>query len=137
MKTLRTLTAIAFALSLAAACNAAGKDSLKELQRVKAGDLTVVVLAANPDVKQGKDTLTIEFRGADDKLKDVGTVKGSAAMVMAGMGPMMGTADVKPGDAKGRYVMATDLSMTGGWTISLEWDGPAGKGNVKFQQPVR
>jgi hypothetical protein len=138
MRALRALVAVVLTIALASACSAAGNDndSLKEVHRVTSGDLTIVVLAANPDVKQ-KDTLTIEFRDASGKLKDAGTVKATASMVMAGMGPMLGTVDVKKGETPGRYVMVTDLSMTGGWTISLDWDGPAGKGDVKFQQPVR
>ena len=138
MRALRTLVAVILTIALASACSAAGSsnDPLKEVHRVTSGDLTIVVLAPNPDVKQ-KDTLTVEFRDGSGQLKDVGTVKATASMVMAGMGPMLGTVDVKKGDTPGRYVVTTDLSMTGGWTIGLEWDGPASKGTVKFQQPVR
>ena len=61
------LLAPLLALSVTTACRGATgtAPALKELQRVKAGDLQVVVLADHADVKQGKDTWTLEFRGAD------------------------------------------------------------------------
>jgi hypothetical protein len=50
---------------------------------------------------------------------------------------MLGTIDVKPSGTPGRYAVTTDLGMTGGWQIAVNWDGPAGKGSTRFQQPVR
>ena len=123
---------------LAVACGSSGSaHPLKELQRVKAGDITVVVLSDDAEVTQGKDAVTLEFRGADNQLRDVGSVKVAATMPMAGMAPMLGNVEVTPAGATGRYQLATDLGMSGGWQIAVDWAGPAGKGGTRFQQPVR
>jgi hypothetical protein len=76
--------------------------------------------------------VTVEFRRGDT-LVDVGTVKAVATMPMAGMAPMMGSVFLEPGDAPGRYKAETDRSMSGGWTLNLEWEGPAGKGKASLQ----
>ena len=70
-------------------------------------------------------------------LRDVGTVTATATMPMPGMGPMLGTIAVAPSATPGRYTVTTDLWMSGGWQIAVNWDGPAGKGSARFQQPVR
>jgi hypothetical protein len=111
--------------------NTAGSD-LIELQRVRAGNLDVVLLSSDGNLSHGKDAITIEFRRGD-ALVDVGTVKAGASMVMAGMGPMLGSVFLEKGDAPGRYKADTDLGMSGGWQLKLDWDGPAGKGSTTIQ----
>ena len=106
-----------------------GGSDLIELQRVHVADLDVVLLSSDGALTHGKDTFTIEFRRGDT-LVDVGTVKAGASMVMAGMAPMLGSVFLEPGDAPGRYTAETDLSMSGGWQLKLDWDGPAGKGST-------
>jgi hypothetical protein len=134
----RRAAIVVLCLFLAACRGAAGTEPpLKELQRVKAGDLEAVVLADHADVKPGKDTWTLEFRGATGELHDVGAVTATASMPMPGMGPMLGTIAVVPGETPGRYTVTTDLAMSGGWQIAISWVGPAGKGTARFQQPVR
>jgi hypothetical protein len=54
-------------------------------------------------------------------------------MIMAGMPPMLGSVFLERGDVPGRYKADTDLSMSGGWQLKLEWDGPAGKGSTTMQ----
>jgi hypothetical protein len=106
---------------------------LKEVQRVRAANLDVVVLSEDGTLADGKDTVTVEFRrAADGQLVDVGQVKGFATMPMAGLPPMMGSVFLNPGDTPGRYTAETELSMSGGWDLKLEWNGPAGKGNASL-----
>ena len=121
------------ALILTAACGSkpAGSDQI-ELQRVHSGDLDVVLLSADGSLTHGKDAFTIEFRRGDT-LVDVGTVKAGASMVMAGMAPMLGSVFLERGDVPGRYKAETDLSMSGGWQLKIDWDGPAGKGSATLQ----
>jgi hypothetical protein len=54
-------------------------------------------------------------------------------MVLAGMAPMLGSVFLEKGDMPGRYKAQTDLGMSGGWRLKLEWDGPAGKGTATMQ----
>jgi hypothetical protein len=84
-----------------------------------------------------KDAFVLEFRGADGTLKDVGIVRAVATMPMAGMAPMFGIVDVRQTDTPGRYAATTNLSMAGGWQMSLEWEGSSGRGTARFQLTVR
>jgi hypothetical protein len=133
---LATVCVLAAALVGAAACggNTAGSD-LIELHRQHAGDVDVVLLSNDGTLTHGKDTFTLEFRRGDT-LVDVGTVKVGATMPMSGMAPMMGSVFLEKGDMPGRYKAETDLSMSGGWTLKLEWDGPAGRGTASFSATV-
>jgi len=106
-----------------------------ELQRARSGDVEVVLLSDDGALTHGKDTITIEFRRGDT-LVDVGMVKAGATMPMAGLPDMLGSVFLEKGDAPGRYKADTDLSMSGGWKLKLDWDGPAGKGSATFQATV-
>ena len=130
---MKLVTFCIFVALVSASCrgNPAGSD-LIELQRTHVGDLDVVVLSNDGSLTHGKDAVTIEFRKGDT-LVDVGTVKAGASMVMAGMPPMLGSVFLERGDAPGRYTAETDLNMSGGWQLKLEWDGPAGKGSTTLQ----
>ena len=127
------LFAVVVLTLVAAACRGpAGDSDLIELQRTHAGDLDVVLLSDDGALTHGKDGLIVEFRRGDT-LVDVGTVKGVATMPMKGLAPMLGSVFLERGDAPGRYKAETDLSMSGGWELKIEWDGPAGKGIASLQ----
>ena len=133
MPKLVTVSLAVVVILASAACQGktAGSD-LKELKRVHSGDLDVVLLSGDGNLTHGKDAVTLEFRRGND-LVDVGTVKVGAAMVMAGMPPMLGSVFLEKGDKPGRYKADTDLSMSGGWQLKIEWDGAAGKGSATMQ----
>lgn len=135
----RDFMAAGIAALLSVACGGSSgpaNQQLSEVARATSGDLRVVLLASDAALNIGKDTVTVEFRGGDGSLVDVGTVKGTATMPMAGMPPMLGPVDVRPGDAPGRYLAATELDMVGEWRLLLEWSGPAGEGRVAFTPMV-
>jgi hypothetical protein len=115
---------------LVAACSGADSAPLKELQRVKAGMLNVMLLAPGDALKHGKGRFVLEFQDADGNLVDVGTVMVGASMPMAGMAPMFGECLVTPSPTKGRYEVVSDLGMAGTWRLQIAWDGPAGKGSA-------
>jgi len=119
-------------------CTSSTSAPLKELQRVNAGQMQVVLLSTGDAIKQGKDQAFLEFRtGSDRHLVDVGTVKVSATMSMAGMSPMIGATTVTRTDTVGRYGIDTDLGMAGSWRIGVEWDGPQGHGTATLPGTVR
>ena len=140
----RSIRNILAAVSVAAAVFAAacgGSDGapdsdLKEVQRVKSGDLDIVLLAEDGALNQGKDAFVIEFRKADGSLVDVGTVSTSANMVMPGM-TMPGSVRVETSGVLGRYRATGDFGMAGGWQMKVEWNGPAGQGSVGFDGTVQ
>ncbi len=104
---------------------------------MRAGSLDVVLLSEGDALRQGKNSAVLEFRNPDASLADVGAVKVNAVMPMPGMGPMLASARVEPGDAKGRYRLESDFNMAGTWRLSVEWDGPAGKGSASLPGTVR
>ena len=127
------LIVVAVLTLAAASCRGpAGDSDLIELQRTRAGDLDVVLLSNDGALTHGKDGLIVEFRRGD-ALVDVGTVKGVATMPMAGLAPMLGSVFLERGKVPGRYTAQTDLSMSGGWQLKIDWDGPAGKGAASLE----
>jgi hypothetical protein len=113
-----------------------GETRLTELQKVRSGMLDVVLLSPREALRHGKDDFIIEFRAADGKLVDVGSVSASASMSMSGV-PMLGSIAVQRTDVPGRYRADADLSMAGTWRLAIGWDGPAGKGSVSFSGTVQ
>ena len=104
--------------------------------QIRSGPLTVVLLSPTGTLHQGRNTYAIEFREANGALVDVGTVHTSANMAMPGM-VMSGGVEVSRTTVPGRYQATADFGMAGAWKMSLEWDGPAGRGSVDFEGPVR
>jgi hypothetical protein len=91
-------------------------STLKEIQQQRTGDYVVAVLNETGDLKQGTNTLTLEFRMAsDNQLADVGDVKVESTMAMKGMSPMMAKTNVTSSGTPGRYNIEADLSMAGNW----------------------
>lgn len=135
MKLLTVIALLCAALTPISCSGPAADSQLIELQRVRSGDLDVVLLSNDGTLSHDKDTLTIEFRRGDD-LVDVGTVQAAATMPMAGLPEMRGSVFIEHGDAPGRYLADTDLSMSGGWNLAIEWDGAAGTGSASFQATV-
>ena len=113
-------------------------DTLTELQRQREGAVDVVLLSPGDGLHHGGDTFMVEFRSVSSgSLVDVGTVRGSANMPMAGMPMMPGMIDIATTEVAGRYEATSDLSMAGTWRLSIDWEGPAGRGSVTFPATVQ
>ena len=128
--------AVFLLVAVTAAC---GRDAgrLTELENVKAGALQVVLLSDHESLRHGKDSFVIEFRSeSGGALVDVGAVKASASMPMAGM-PMFGTIDVQRTSIPGRYAATGEFTMAGRWRLAVEWNGPAGHGSISFSGNVQ
>jgi hypothetical protein len=126
----------AAALAASAAVVACGGAGLKEMQRVKGGDLDIVLLSDDGSLNRGKDDFVIEFRKPDGALVDAGTVTAAANMPMPGM-TMPGSVQVERGDVPGRYRATGDFGMAGAWQMKVDWNGPAGQGSVSFDGTVQ
>src|SRR5712691_6110162 len=118
--------------SVAACGDRETSKPLNELQRAHAGTLDVVMLSDGETLRQGKGSVVVEFRDSAGKLVDVGMVTVNATMTMPGMAPMFGDNSVRQTDTKGRYEVATDLSMAGTWRFTVAWNGPAGRGSASM-----
>jgi Cu(I)/Ag(I) efflux system membrane protein CusA/SilA len=106
------------------------------VQRVQAGDTQLVLASPTGVLRQGRNTFVLEFRSPDGNLVDVGTVRASATMPMPGM-VMSGGLETTPTAVPGRYEMAAEFGMAGTWQMTVEWDGPAGRGSVDFEGTVQ
>jgi YtkA-like len=120
------------------ACGSGEAEHATEVARSRSGDVDVVLLATEPALSQGSAAFTIEFRAASGtRLVDVGAVKASATMPMAGMAPMMAPVSVSQTDVAGRYAASSDLAMAGDWRLTVEWDGPAGRDSATLLPKVQ
>jgi Cu(I)/Ag(I) efflux system membrane protein CusA/SilA len=106
------------------------------VQRVQAGDLQIVLVSPTGALAQGRNAFLLEFRSGDGSLVDVGTVRASASMAMPGM-VMSGGLRTTPTGVAGRYETTAEFGMAGTWQMSVEWDGPAGRGSVNFEGTVQ
>jgi len=131
---MRSWTVLTLAALMLIGCGGAGQAvPLKELQRVHAGELDVVLLSAGDALKQGKGTFVVEFRDAGGALVDVGTVTVGASMPMPGMAPMFGESAVTAASTPGRYEVSSDLNMAGTWRLDITWNGPRGRGQASMR----
>jgi Cu(I)/Ag(I) efflux system membrane protein CusA/SilA len=107
------------------------------LESVRSGDLAITLSNPQGELRQGGNRLVIEFRSAaTHALVDVGRVRLGASMTMPGMvmtSPIM----IAPTGEAGVYEATADFGMAGSWQMTLEWDGPAGRGSAAFQGNVR
>ncbi len=106
------------------------------LQRLKSGELEVLLLSPRDALRHNSDTFLIEFRSLSGKLTDVGAVRSSANMPMPGMA-MFGNIDVHRTSVAGRYAADAKFEMGGTWRMTIEWEGPAGHGSLSFSQSVQ
>jgi Cu(I)/Ag(I) efflux system membrane protein CusA/SilA len=132
-----TLAAVLVWRASGPAGDQAGDGASRVIQTVRAGELDVVLLSPAGTLRQGRNAFTIEFhRTGTNRLVDVGTVRASANMPMPGM-VMSGGLHIAPAGVPGRYSATAEFGMAGAWQMAVEWDGPAGKGSVKFEGGVQ
>jgi Cu(I)/Ag(I) efflux system membrane protein CusA/SilA len=106
------------------------------VQQLNAGGVQLSLLSPTGTLHQGRNVFTIEFRSADGRLVDAGTVRASGNMAMPGM-VMSSGLQVQRTDVVGRYRADAEFGMAGAWHMAIEWDGPAGKGSVDFEGAVQ
>ena len=116
-------------------CGGEPDADMTELQRLKSGDMDVVVLASGDSLEHGTGEFFIEFR-SNGILTDVGDVRASSTMPMPGM-PMFGSIDVQRTEVAGRYRAMSEFSMVGTWQIAIEWNAPEGRRSVSFAGSVQ
>jgi copper/silver efflux system protein len=107
------------------------------LQTVTAGDLAITLSNSSGALRQGANNFRIEFRSSRTNTPvNVGDVTLNAAMTMPGMA-MTGTTLITPGERPGIYEAKGNFAMSGSWDMTLEWNGPAGRGSAAFKGSVQ
>ena len=115
-----------------------GADAASRVvQTVHSGPLDIVLMSPTGTLRQGRNTVTIEFRRAGDSTRvDVGSVHASANMSMPGM-VMPAGLEVRPSGVPGRYTATAEFGMAGAWRFSMQWHGPGGAGSTSFEGSVQ
>jgi Cu(I)/Ag(I) efflux system membrane protein CusA/SilA len=108
----------------------------QEVQRVSAGTLQIALLSPTGTLHQGRNAFTIEFRSADGRLVDAGDIHASGNMSMPGM-VMSSGLQIQRTATVGRYEATAEFGMAGAWHMTIEWNGPVGKGSVNFEGAVQ
>jgi len=107
------------------------------MESVRAGDLVVSLRSRTGTITPGRSALTIEFRSASmNALVDVGDVTVNGAMSMPGM-LMSARTEVTKSRTPGRYAVSAEFGMAGIWKLTVEWNGPAGRGTVVLNGDVQ
>jgi Cu(I)/Ag(I) efflux system membrane protein CusA/SilA len=106
------------------------------VQQVNAGGVEISLLSPTGTLHQGRNVFTIEFRSADGRLVDAGSVRASGNMPMPGM-VMSSGLQVQRTQVVGRYQASAEFGMAGAWHMAIEWEGPSGKGSVNFEGAVQ
>ncbi len=127
---------ITWRLARSGAPEAGTSDSGTVVHTERSGSVDVVVLSPTGMLRTGRNNFTIEFRSPGGGLVDVGTVRVAANMTMPGMA-MSGNVQVQPSGVPGRYTATAEFGMAGAWPVSIEWEGPAGRGSATFEGAVQ
>jgi copper/silver efflux system protein len=107
------------------------------LETIRSDDLVITLSKPDGVLRQGANTFRIEFRSAGTReLVDVGSVTLGAAMTMPGM-VMTSAITITPAGQPGVYDATGEYSMAGSWQMTLEWNGPAGRGSATFNGDVQ
>lgn len=119
---------------LEVACSA----DLKTIQTHKTTDMVITLESTSGQWTQGKNTFAMAFSSPETgKPIDVGQATLSTSMPMPGMAPMLAGAELTRDAAPGRYVGTISFPDRGARQVTVDWDGPAGKGSARFSVPVR
>jgi Cu(I)/Ag(I) efflux system membrane protein CusA/SilA len=105
------------------------------VHQVQSGVLEIALRSPTGSLHTGRNAFTFEFR-RHGVLVDVGNVRASGNMPMPGM-VMSSGMEVRPTGVAGRYDGFAEFGMAGTWQMSIEWDGPAGKGSASFGGAVQ
>ena len=116
---------------------AAPEPSGAVIQTIRSGDMTITLSNPEGELPLGAAVFRIEFRsGATGELVDVGSVQLATLMPMPGM-PMSGGVMVTPTGQPGIYEATGNFGMAGAWQMTIEWNGPAGRGSADFEGNVQ
>ncbi len=117
--------------------NGAWSAELKVIQTQKTKNAVITLKSESGQWAQGKNSFVLEFTSPDGKPIDAGKVTLSTSMPMPGMAPMIAGATVTPDAGPGRYLGTISFPDSGARQVTVNWDGPAGKGSARFSVPVR
>jgi hypothetical protein len=110
---------------------------LKPIHTQKTKEAIITLANDAGQFKVGKNTFALSFADPKGQPLDVGTVAFETSMNMPGMAPMLAGATLKRDAAPGRYLGTISFPDAGARQVTVRWDGPGGKGTVRFSVSVR
>lgn len=111
---------------------------LKAIHTATDKDVAVTLLSESGQWRAGPNSFMLEFVSARTRQPlDAGRVTLSTSMAMPGMAPMKKSATITPDKTPGRYLAKISFPDQGSREVTVAWDGPAGKGSVRFFATVR
>jgi Cu(I)/Ag(I) efflux system membrane protein CusA/SilA len=110
---------------------------MKVIQTQKTKDAVVALKSDSGRWTPGRNAFVLEITSQNGQPLDAGNVSLSTSMGMPGMPPMVAGATLTPDKTPGRYVGTISFLDSGTRQVTVSWDGPAGKGSVRFSVPVR
>lgn len=130
----RVLAAMTVSVILLVA-SAGAQEKVIHTQKTK--DAVITLKSETGQWKPGPNKFVLEFTTPAGQPLDAGKVTLSTSMSMPGMGPMIAGATLTPDKAPGRYVGMVSFPDSGTRQVTVNWDGPGGKGSARFSVPVR
>lgn len=125
---------LATLLIIAAACGSNSSENGKVINSARVGNLTVELSSRTGELKHGGDEFFVTFKDSSGKAIDVGAV--ALIFHMPAMGSMAVMNDQTtftmtstPGVYRGR----ANIEMAGEWQAQVSYEGPAGKGRLRFR----
>ena len=130
----RALAAVA--VSVASLAATAGAQE-KAIHTQKTADAVITLKSETGQWKPGPNKFALEFTTPSGQPLDAGKATLSTSMTMPGMGPMIAGATLTPDKTPGRYLGTVSFPDSGVRQVTVNWDGPGGKGSTRFPVPVR
>ena len=142
MKPLLFITTVLILLFTIACSPAAPAEQAKQPQPAqgkliaesKSGNIKLVMTNPTGKLKEGDNTLTIEFQDQQGKPVDIGT--GTVWLEMPHMGAMSAmraNAKLLTTQTPGVYDASVRLDMAGTWNLHAKYKGPAGEGQIDLE----
>ena len=134
-----TITAVMVAAAILAGglVGPAAAADMKLIQTQKTKDAVVALKSESGRWTQGSNAFVLEITSQAGQALDTGKVSLGTSMAMPGMAPMVVGARLTPDTTPGRYAGTISFPDGGTRQVTVSWDGPAGKGSVRFSVPVR
>ena len=107
------------------------------IETVRSGDTVITLSGPDGGLRAGSNRFRIAFRSAaTGEPIDAGVVQLGASMQMPGM-VMNSPITIEPAGQPGAYDATGDFGMSGSWQMTIEWNGPAGRGSAAFEGNVQ
>jgi hypothetical protein len=113
----------------------AGPPAATIVHQLQSGNLQIALVSTDGALHTGRNSFAFEFRRGGQPV-DVGRVRATGNMPMPGM-VMSSGMEVRATGMTGRYAASAEFGMAGAWQMSIEWDGPAGRGSASFEGAVQ